>query len=66
MKVARKFESYVKNSFIVSRSNVDEPIFMNTDQGVFASLDGYAVVPLEEYEKHIDNVRALLARREEK
>jgi len=44
-------ESFVKNCLISTVGRDAETLFIKTSQGVFARLDGYAVIPREEYER---------------
>jgi hypothetical protein len=46
----QEIESYVHNSFIKAKENDKEKyLFYGTSDGIYARLNGYAVVPIEEY-----------------
>ncbi len=46
-----QIESYVKNCFLFPRQNESHLFTVIPERGTFAHLDGYAIIPLEEYEK---------------
>jgi hypothetical protein len=43
--------SYVRRLMIQARSRDGSLFYIHPNVGVFAKLDGYAVIPIEEYEK---------------
>lgn len=43
-------DSFVRNCFIKKREE-DSYLFYSTAVGIFARLNGYAIIPTEEYEK---------------
>ncbi len=46
----QEIESYVHNSFIKAKENDEgKYLFSVTPEGIYARLDGYAIVPIEEY-----------------
>lgn len=46
----KEIESYLHNSFIKPREDdKDKYMFYGTSEGVYARLNGYAIVPIEEY-----------------
>ena len=44
-----KEDSYVKNCYIQAREG--DYCFDQNDDGIFAHLDGYAIIPIEEFER---------------
>jgi hypothetical protein len=51
--------SYVRNCYLVRREG-DPPFLDDTTGELVVKLDGYAVVPLEEYSDHIGNAAEAL------
>lgn len=48
--------SYIKNCFIIPRTDTNECLFtFNYDKITRVQLDGYAIIPIEEYDKLLKN-----------
>ena len=41
---------FLHNCFIKGRDDDEGPLFIQTADGLFCRLDGYAIIPREEYE----------------
>lgn len=44
------YRGFLHNCFIKPREEDEGPLFEQTDDGLFCRLDGYAIIPREEYE----------------
>lgn len=43
-------EFFINNCFLkTKKSDINKPIFYGNSKGIYARLDGYAIVPIEEY-----------------
>lgn len=55
--------SYITNSYIVARTGDKELLFRQMSNSYFViTIDGYAIVPLEEVEKHLENIKEMAAK----
>lgn len=43
--------SYIHNCVIAPRADRKEPLFWQSDETISCRLNGYAIIPIEEYER---------------